>query len=93
MKSVMKILLLSCKKATLYIEKSHEKPLSFIEKLQLHFHLKMCDKCLEYRKQSFIIEKALKSHQKKVIDPSHLTLSENFKTLIQNKIDSNLKKG
>lgn len=88
----MNILFLSCKKATLYIEKSHGKPLSFVEKMQLHFHLKMCDKCLEYNKQSFIIETVLKSHQKKVVDPTNLTLSENFKTLIQSKIDSNLKK-
>ena len=84
--------MLSCHKATLLIERAHVRPLSIVERIKLKMHLAMCDKCTEYQKQSFIIETALKSHQKRTIDPSNLTLSDNFKTLIQNKIDSGLKK-
>ncbi len=92
MKSLMHIVILSCKRATFYIEKSHAKRLSFIERVQLRMHLAICDKCAEYKKQSALIEAALKSHQRKVIPSMDLKLSDNFKRLIQSQINENLKK-
>ena len=84
--------MLSCSKVTLLIEKAHTRPLSFAERIKLKMHLAMCDKCTEYRKQSLFIETSLRSHKKTTVNPSNLSLSDNFKTLIQNKIDSGLKK-
>ena len=59
MKSLLNILLLSCKKATELIEKREITPLSKKEKLQLRIHTSMCKACRSYEKQSDTLEKAL----------------------------------
>jgi hypothetical protein len=57
MKGIAATLFLSCRKAGELIEKSHQQPLHFHQKLQMHFHLKICDACKEYQRQSLLLEK------------------------------------
>jgi hypothetical protein len=59
MKGIAATLFLSCRKAGELIEKSHQQPLHFHQKLQMHFHLKICDACKEYQRQSFTSGKAV----------------------------------
>jgi hypothetical protein len=59
MKNLMNLIILSCKKATLLVEKREVKPLSFFEKIQLTMHTSMCDACRAYEKQSQTINKAI----------------------------------
>ena len=83
----MNLIMLSCKKATFLIEKSHDTPLSFIGKLQLSMHLKICDKCSRYQKQSLLIKKVLKSNHKNFSNPSNFKLSESSKIRIQRAVE------
>ncbi|MDP2388087.1 MAG: hypothetical protein Q8M29_17055 [Bacteroidota bacterium] len=92
MKKLMNLIVLSCQKATLLIEKSHDKPLSFMDKLQLNIHLKICDKCAGYQKQSLIIENALKSNHQSFSNPSDFKLADTSKIRIQKEIEEKLKK-
>ena len=87
----MNLIMLSCRKATFLIEKSHDKPLSFIDKLQLSMHLKICDKCSGYQKQSLLIEMVLKVNHKKFSNPSNFKLSDSSKTRIQKAVEENSK--
>lgn len=48
--------MLSCRKATELIEKQSLFELNTLEKTQLFFHLKVCDACKQYQKQSTIID-------------------------------------
>lgn len=91
MKKLMNIIMLSCKKATLLIEKSHSSPLSFTEKVKLKLHLSMCDKCTDYKKQSILIDNALKANRKHIPNPADLKLSESTKAMIQKALDDKLK--
>ena len=90
MKKLMNIIVLSCKKATFLIEKGNNQPLSFMDKLQLNMHLKMCGKCAEYKKQSFLIETILKSNHKNLSHSINFILSDTSKTRIQKEIQDNL---
>lgn len=89
MKKLMNLIMLSCRKATLLIEKSHTQPLSFIDKVQLRMHLAICDKCAGYQKQSLLIENILKANHKNLSNPSNFKLSDITKTRIQKVIDEN----
>jgi hypothetical protein len=92
MKRWMNLLILSCMRATFFIEKSHAGPLSFINRLQLKMHVAICDKCSAYQKQSLFIEQVLRSHIKPFPNPKQMTLSKPAKEAIQTKIEQSLKK-
>jgi hypothetical protein len=83
--------MLSCRKATFLIEKGNSKPLSWMDKLQLTMHLKMCSKCADYQKQSVFIENVLKSNHVNISNSSNFKLSDNSKLRIQKAMDGNLK--
>ena len=55
-------MMLSCKKATLLINKKEESPLSWTENIQLVLHTSMCDGCKAFEKQSQIINKILSNY-------------------------------
>lgn len=88
----MNLIVLSCQRATLLVEKSHAHPLSFMDKLQLRIHLKICDKCADYEKQSLLIENTLKANHHNFSNPSALKLANTSKVRIQQSIDEHLKK-
>jgi len=90
MKKVMQLMMLSCARATFYIEKEQLTSLSFIERIKLRWHLKMCDKCRLYSKQSPILSRALKAHKDfSKINLEGLALSESAKARIISKINQN----
>lgn len=60
----MKILFLSCKKASELIDKKQHSPLGKKEHLQLYFHTQMCEACKAYEFQSSLIENTLQEHYK-----------------------------
>lgn len=92
MKRLMNLIVLSCRKATFLIEKSHDKPLSIFDSLQLSMHLKICDKCAGYQKQSLLIDSVLKNNSKNFSSPTSFKLSDTSKSRIQKAVDDNLKK-
>ncbi len=92
MKKLMNLIMLSCHKATFLLEKSVDMPLSFMDRIQLSMHLKICDKCAEYQKQSSLINTLLRNKAKNFNNSKDLKLSEITKTRIQSTIDNNLKK-
>ena len=62
-KRIMRILFLSCLKATELIEKKLHFSLSSKEKYQLKMHKMMCNACRQYEDHSYFIDKTLKHNQ------------------------------
>jgi len=92
MKKLTHLIVLSCQKATLLIEKGHAAPLPWLQRLQLQWHLRICDGCLQYQKQSLLLDAAMKRQLQSLVNPSGLRLSDKTKELIQRAIDENSKK-
>ena len=61
MKKLIKILFISCRKATELIEKKMNSGLSISERIQLRMHKMICDACTQYEKQSLYIDKGFNS--------------------------------
>ena len=74
MKKLMKILFLSCLKATEFIEKKLNHKLSFKEKVQLSIHKSMCQACSNYEKQSKLIEKVMTETKIENINKEEITI-------------------
>jgi len=55
-------MMLSCDKATTLVEKKIDVGLTFMERLNLKFHLSMCSACKNYQEQSILIHRALQKH-------------------------------
>lgn len=76
----MKHLLLTCKKATLLIEKQQNSRLNMAENIQLRLHLLICKACQRYRKQSLLIEQwlmhSMRSGAKELSDQEIETLKQ-----------------
>ncbi len=92
MKRLLHIIFLSCKKATLLIEMGQKQKLSFVESLKLKIHLKLCDKCAQYKKQSFLIENVLKSNHINTSNFNNVTLSDDSKARFQKALEEKMKK-
>ncbi len=75
---------ISCKEATEFISKKEEGKLTFGQQLQLWQHLGICGLCKLFAKQNKIITKVAKDLQ----DHIQLSLSENEKKLIIDKLQS-----
>lgn len=77
---MMNWLMLSCKKAAELIDRKSVTRLSMIERWQLSFHLRMCNVCSAYEKQSSVIDQtAQKFHR---IKPTGKHLPEPAKSKI-----------
>lgn len=63
---------LSCHKATVLIERRDLKPLSGMERVGLWMHLRICDACRSYVKQSEAIDRLLEKRERPAIDSSAL---------------------
>lgn len=92
MKKLMNIIVLSCRKATFLVEKGHTDPLSLLDKMQLNMHLKICDKCSTYRKQSMFIEQEIKNNRPEFSVSPEIKLSDMSKSRMQKAIEQNLNK-
>lgn len=67
-------LMISCKEATLMVEKGHEQPLSLGATLKLKFHLTVCKVCAVYAKQSLLIHKSLEKLTKPTANSKEIDL-------------------
>ena len=55
----MKLLMISCKKATYLLSKKEENTLSWLEKIKLRGHITICSMCRKFEEQTgFIIRHA-----------------------------------
>lgn len=62
MKTLLDLLMLSCKKASELIDKQLLLNLSLKERLMLKIHTRLCEACFEYEKQSKLLDKLLLKH-------------------------------
>jgi hypothetical protein len=60
-KTIVHIIMLSCRKATELIEKKLHAKLSRRERIQLKWHNSICDICPLYEKQVIFLDKVLKA--------------------------------
>jgi hypothetical protein len=65
-KTIIHIIILSCRKATELIEKKLHTKLSRRERMQLKWHNSICDICPLYEKQVIIIDKVLRDDLAKI---------------------------
>jgi len=87
----LKKVIYNCKQATLLIEKRQIKSLSFRENIELRIHLAGCSVCQLYNKQSQIIHQmVLQLFHDTQLQVSTLTLDENFKKELQDRIEEGL---
>ena len=92
MKLIVHFFVLSCLKATLLIEKRNVLPLSLLQRIQLKLHLRICDNCTKYEKQSEVIDTILKKRLRKENLVNKDALSQEFKSKINSEIQKRLKK-
>jgi hypothetical protein len=80
----------NCRKATFLIEKRQSEKLTLMEKMELEFHLKGCEICTIFMKQSSLINKLVK----KVFHSgaTNLTLDTEFKDQLQKQIKERMDK-
>lgn len=84
---------MACREATLLMEKKQEHALTGYEKLQLKFHLAICDGCKRYNKQTALLHSVLKqSSVAEITNFTGLKLSADAKTRISKAFDEKLKK-
>ena len=88
-KTLHHLIVLSCQRASLLIEKEQYKPLSFIAKAQLNLHLKICSKCLIYQKQSILINSVLTLKHQPIIN--QYVLSDEAKDRLLRNLNDKLK--
>lgn len=78
----------NCKKATFLIEKQQTGKIALKEKLELEYHLNICDMCNTFKKQSAVINQFVK----KMFNPvkTEQKLDDEFKEKLQKQIDDKL---
>lgn len=60
-KRIIHFFVLSCKQATLLTEKQAAGTLSRRERMQLRWHLRLCDYCMQYKKQTEWLNKIIRN--------------------------------
>jgi hypothetical protein len=93
MKKMMQILMLSCEKATLYIEKSAVKELPPLQNIRLKMHTAFCDACKQYQRQSVLINHAIQKHLSDIStskNPTEPSMGYQAKQNIQQEIEKRL---
>lgn len=78
--------MLSCKKATMLIEKKKFVKLKKIESIQLFLHKTMCKPCSRYENQSNIIDYILKPIIQTSDQQHSIAVSDDFKKAIIDKL-------
>ena len=92
MSNLIHIAFYSCKTASELIDIRYEKPLSISENIRLRIHLSMCKQCLQYSKQSKIIDDAIqKMLRNELENPTRILDSEKVKSLIDKVSETNKK--
>lgn len=82
---MMSLIMLSCKKATLLIEKKLSTNLSIKEKIELKMHTSLCKACANYEQQGEIIDELLQKQiqdDETIIDEEHIISNQELKNRI-----------
>lgn len=79
---------MSCKKASYIIEKRNVAKISFLEKINLKFHLMICSLCRRYESDSKFISKLLKRLKHQHAVESSVSLTKDEKQQIKNALKS-----
>lgn len=90
--SHLKKIIYNCKQATLLIEKKQIQSLTFRETIELRIHLAGCSMCKLYNKQSQVINIMVKQLFHNAMQPGNITLDDDFKKDLQNRIEEELGK-
>lgn len=89
MSKIGKVIYASCDKVTALIEKQSVVSLTPGERIQLNIHLKICDACRNYRKQSLLLDTFLKNNiipgRYETPEAHHNDLKEKIKTILKDK--------
>jgi hypothetical protein len=64
---LMETLMLSCRKAGELIERRTAQPLRPVERMQSWMHLRACDGCSIYKKQSELIDRLLETRKEELV--------------------------
>lgn len=80
--------MLTCKQASQLISQSLDRPLSFTSRMQLRFHLFICDACTRFKQQLNQLRSAVKRVTSHTENDSSIRLSKEAKTRISNSIES-----
>ena len=87
----LKKIIRNCRQATLLIEKKSITRLTLRESLTLRIHLAGCSFCRLFDKQSQVINQMVRELFRDSQNPS-ITLSDDFKKTLQNRIEEELNK-
>ncbi len=85
-------LLLSCKTATMLIEKKETQPLSLSDNMKLFLHKRVCKACNAYEKQSAAIDHVLKNLFSENSESKQNTQTDSELESLKSRIKENLKK-
>lgn len=85
MMNIASKMMLSCERATFYVDKSQYEPLSCIEKFSLNMHLATCKFCRLYKVESNFITTQIKSINFITTTTKNLTQEE--KKIIKQMLD------
>jgi len=82
----------NCRHATFLIEKKQLQKLTLRENVELRIHLAGCSVCRIFQQQSVVINQMVRSVFKDDETSSPLKLDDTFKKVLQERIDSEMKK-
>ena len=80
--------MLTCKQASQLISQSLDRPLSWSSRLQLRFHLVICDACTRFKQQLNQLRSAVQRVTLHAESDSTILLSKEAKARISSAIDS-----
>ena len=95
MKALMHTLMLSCTKATEFIEKKSIDGLSLTDNIRLSMHTALCSACKQYAKQSVLLNAALLQQLNETPEKNiknKFLLESQARERIQKELEKNLKK-
>jgi hypothetical protein len=88
MKKIMNIFMLSCKKASALIIKKNDFLLTRKERIQLFFHLLVCDACHTFSRQNETVNKLLKQQNQTSFNlPNDVQVPEGLKGQIISRLN------
>lgn len=90
--SYLKKVIYNCKQATLLIEKKQLTQLSFRETIELRIHLTGCGMCRLYSKQSQVINTMVQQLFQASAQAGNISLDDDFKKELQDRIEEELNK-
>lgn len=80
--------MLTCKQASKLVSQSLDRPLTWLEKIQLKLHLLICNPCTQFKRQLNMLRTALQRIRNGVEHDSTIKLPLDVKNRILHRIES-----